>query len=181
MANAKGTVLVGLVKLLRKNKERAREVLPPRLTHYLEERVVLASWYPLEDYIELTRAAAKVIPNAGPDVFEMMGRVSARDHMEGTYSRLKRGVNRQAAHTLLSSLYDTGEMKVLDRAPGRAVIAFERFAIPAREVCENFTGYHAERMTIQGFKDVRVKHTSCRAQGALACVWDITWKGSKKL
>jgi hypothetical protein len=181
MANAKGTVVVGLVKLLRKNKERAREVLPPKLAHYLQERIVLASWYPLEDYIELTRAAAKVIPKAGANVFEMMGRVSAREHMEGTYSRLKKSVNRQAAHTLLSSLYDTGEMTVVKREPGHAVIDFARFAIPTREICENFTGYHAERMTIQGFQDIRVTHISCRAQGGKACVWDITWKGGKRL
>jgi hypothetical protein len=181
MANAKGTVMVGLVKALRKNKERAREVLPARLAHYLEERIVLASWYPLEDYLELTRAAAKVMPNAGPDVFEKMGRLSAREHMEGTYSRLKKSVSRQAAHTLLSALYDSGEMSVVEREPGHAVIDFARFALPAREICENFTGYHAERMTIQGFEDVRVRHVSCRAEGAPSCRWDIKWKGGKRL
>jgi hypothetical protein len=181
VANAKGTVMVGLVKALRKYKERAREVLPARLAHYLEERIVLASWYPLEDYIEITRAVAKVLPDAGPGVFEMMGRVSAREHMAGTYSRLKKSTNRHAAHTLLSALYDTGEMTVVTREPGHAVIDFARFAIPAREVCENFTGYQAERMTIQGFKDVQVKHVACRTEGARSCVWDISWKGSKRL
>jgi len=53
LAKAKGTVLVDIVKALRKNKERSRTLLPAKLLHYLDERIVIASWYPLEDYVEL--------------------------------------------------------------------------------------------------------------------------------
>ena len=88
-----------------------------------------------------------------------MGRSAARDHMEGTYSRLKKSVNRQAAFTLLTSMYDTGEMKVLERAPGHALLEWVGFALPTREVCETFTGYQAQRMETQGFEDVTVRHT----------------------
>jgi len=177
VAKAKGTVVIGLVKALRKNKERSREVLPPNLIRYLDERIVVASWYPLEDYVQLIRAVGKVLGNQSGDTYVEMGRAAARDHMEGTYSRLKKSVNRQAAFTLLSSMYDTGEMKVLERAPGRALIEWTNFAMPTREVCETFTGYQLQRMEMQGFEDVHVRHTRCRAEGSSACRWELSWKG----
>ena len=181
MAKAKGTVLVGLVRALRKNKERSREVLPEKLLHYLEERIVVASWYPLEDYVALLRAAGKLFGSAGSDIYVEMGRVGARDHMEGVYSRLKRSVNRQAAFTLLSSMFDSGEMKVLERAPGHALVEWTGFALPAREVCGIFTGYQIQRMELQGFEEVTARHVRCRVEGSPSCRWDIAWKGRATL
>lgn len=179
MARAKGTVMIGLVKALRRNKERARPLLPPHLAHYLEERIVVASWYPVEDYVALLRTVGKVLPNPNGDVYFEMGRAAARDHMEGTYSRLKKNVSRQAAFTLLSSMYDSGELRVLERAPGRALVEWSGFAQPAREVCETFTGYQVQRMEMQGFEDVVARHTRCRAEGGSSCRWELSWKGSQ--
>jgi hypothetical protein len=181
MANAKGTVVIEVVKALRANRERAAALLPPKLAHYLEERIVVASWYPLEDYLALLRAAGKVIKNGGANVYEKMGRDAARSHMSGTYSRLKKTTNRQASFTLLSSMYDSGELKVLEREPGHAVLEFVGFAQPARELCETFTGYQLERMSIQGFEDVQVRHTRCRGDGQPACLWEVSWKGRQLL
>ena len=181
MAKAKGTVIIGLVKALRRNKEKAREILPAKLLHYLDERIVVASWYPVEDYVVLLRAVGKIAPSPNGDTFIEMGRISARDHMEGTYSRLKKSVNRQAAFTLLTSMYDSGEMKVLERAPGHALLEWVGFALPTREVCETFTGYQAQRMEMQGFEDVTVRHIKCRAEGSPSCRWDISWKGRAQL
>jgi len=181
VARAKGTVVVGLVKALRRHKDKSRTVLPERLVKYLDERIVVASWYPLEDYVGLLKAVGKVLPNADYNVYVEMGRAAARDHMEGTYSRLKKTVNRQAAFTLLTSMYDTGEMKVLERAPGRALVEWTGFALPTREVCETFTGYQAQRMEMQGFEEVTVRHTRCRADGGTSCRWELVWKGRSML
>jgi hypothetical protein len=177
VAKAKGTVVIGLVKALRRNKEAARQALGEKFLHYLDERIVVASWYPLEDYIALLRAVGKVNGNGSTDTYIEMGRVAARDHMQGTYSRLKKTVSRQAAFTLLTSMYDTGEMKVLERAPGHALVEWVNFALPTREVCETFTGYQAQRMEMQGFEDVTVRHIRCRAEGSTSCRWDLSWKG----
>ena len=58
MPNAKGTVVVEAVKALLTHGDRARVYLPPKLFPYLEQRIVLASWYPLEDFAELLRTLA---------------------------------------------------------------------------------------------------------------------------
>ncbi len=181
MAKAKGTVVVDLVKALRKNKQKALTLLPERLHHYLQERIVIASWYPLEDYIALLCAAGQVLSPDDANVYQTMGRAAARSHMEGTYSRLKDKANRQATFTLLSSMYDTGEMKVAERAPGRAALEYHGFALPTREVCDTFTGYNLERMTMLGFDNPTVHHVSCRANGEPTCRWLLEWKGKGEL
>jgi hypothetical protein len=179
MAKAKGTVMAGLVKGIQDNRERARALVPANLHHYFETRVVLASWYPLEDYLTLLRLAVKLEKNPPPDFYEQMGRGSAREQMAGIYSRLKEDTSRRAALTLLGSMYDSGEMKMVERSPGRAVLDWVGFAIPCRELCGTFTGYQAERMSLQGMADVKARHTRCRAEGAEVCRWELTWKSTR--
>ena len=181
MPNAKGTVMVGLVKLLRRDKYRARALLAPELEHYLEERIALGSWYPLEDFLALLRASGKLAPTGITKVFEKQGRAAARDHMAGTYSGLSQTTHRRATFSLLGSMFDTGVTAVIDRKPGSAVLDYSDFALPARELCEIFTGYNAERMTMLGFEEVRVRHTQCRVDGAPSCRWEILWKGAETL
>ncbi len=179
MAKAKGTVVVDLVKALRRDKAKARTVLAAKYHHYLEERIVIASWYPLEDYVALLKAAGQVLAReaGGPGVYHTMGRTAARAHMQGTYSRFKDKANRQATFTLLASMYDTGEMKVAERSAGRAALEYHGFALPTREVCETFTGYNLERMVLLGFDKPIAHHVSCRANGDPVCRWELEWKG----
>jgi hypothetical protein len=181
VANAKGTVVIGLVKALRREKARARELISPELAHYLDERIVLAAWYPLEDFVALLRLAEKVAPSASGRGCEERGRIAAREHMAGAYNRLSQTTHRRATFSLLASMFDTGQMTVVERRPGGATLEFSGFALPAREVCEIFTGYNAERMTLLGFEEVRVRHTQCRVDGAPTCRWDLTWKGRETL
>ena len=100
--------------------------------------------------------------------------------MDGTYSRFRKSADRRAAFTLLGSMYDSGEMRVVEREAGRAVMDLVAFALPTREICDTFTGYQAERMALLGFEDVGVKHTKCRVVGSVSCVWEIAWKAREK-
>jgi hypothetical protein len=181
MPNAKGTVMVGLVKRLRREKERARALLAPGLAHYLDERIALGTWYPLEDFLALLRASGKLASAGTGKVFESQGRAAAREHMAGTYSGLSQTTHRRATFSLLGSMFDTGRTDVVDRKPGSAVLEYSDFAQPARELCDIFTGYNAERMTMLGFEEVRVRHTQCRVDGAPTCRWEIQWKGRETL
>jgi hypothetical protein len=179
MASAKGVVMVGLVKRILDNPEQARPLLPPKLHHYFETRIVQAAWYPIEDYIALLRVAPKLEKNPPKDFYEQMGRASAREQMSGIYSRLKDNLNRKASATLLASMYDSGTWNVVERSPGHAVVEWVGFASPAREICGTFTGYQAERMALQGIEEVRAKHTVCRAEGGATCRWELDWKSRR--
>ena len=182
MGNAKGTVMAGLVKLIRDNPEKARPLLAAHLHHYFNTRVVVASWYPLEDYVALLKVAYKLAENPPRDsreFYENMGRASAREQMSGIYRRLRETKGRKAAATLLGAQYDTGQMNMVERSSGRAVLEWVGFALPAREICGTFTGYQAERMTLQGLSEVRVRHTACRAEGGSVCRWELDWKSRR--
>ena len=177
MARAKGTVMVSLVKVIRKHRERLRTLLPANLHRYFDERIVLAAWYPLDDYLAMLRVLAKLFPDAPADFYFQIGRSSAREQMSGIYGRLKGDSSRKAAMTLLSSMFDTGEMQLVEREAGRAVNDWVGFPTPCRELCELFTGYQLERLSLQHFEDVHVRHTRCRAEGASVCRWELSWKG----
>jgi hypothetical protein len=176
MPNAKGTVVVEAVKALVSHGERAIAMLPAKLEPYLKQRIVLASWYPLEDHAEILRTLMKAAGGGRVNPCEKMGRDAARAHMEGTYSRFSKTADRKAAFTLLSSMYDSGEMRVVEREAGRAVMELVGFAMPTREICDTFTGYQAERMALLGFEDIQVRHTKCRVIGAVSCIWELSWK-----
>jgi hypothetical protein len=176
MPRAKGTVMVGLVKTMQEHADKVRPHLAAKHHHYFDERIVLASWYPLEDYLAMLRVLPKLVPNAPPDFFFQIGRDTARQQMTGIYARLKGDPSRKAAATLLGAMFDTGEMKVVEREPGRAVMDWVGFAEPCRELCGMFTGYQLERMVIQGFDDPQARHTRCRAEGGSVCRWELGWK-----
>jgi len=180
MSKAKGTVMMGVVKAIQDHRERALPLVPQNLHHYFDTRIVLAAWYPLEDYLTLLRLVIKLVPNAPADFYEQVGRDSAREQMTGIYSRLRSDKSHKATLTLLGSMYDSGEMKVVERAPGRSVLEWVGFAIPCKELCKTFTGYTAERMTLQGAENVKVHHSRCRADGADVCRWDLSWKSRSK-
>jgi hypothetical protein len=177
MAKVKGTVVVEMVKMLQAHRKQALTLLSPKTAHYLEDKIVIASWYPLEEFVEMVRVLSRVAPmTGGMPVCEKMGRDMARTHMDGTYSRFKGSADRKAGSALLASLYDTGEMLVLEREPGRAVVELARFALPCREICDSITGYQYGRLALMGFEDLSVKHTKCRAVGQPNCIWEMSWK-----
>ena len=173
--------MVEAIKALLAHRDRALPLLGPKLAHYLDDRIVLASWYPVEDCTALLRVLVRVAPPGPVSACEQMGRDAARSHMSGTYSRLAKASDRKAAMTLTSSMYDSGEMKVVEREAGHAVWEMVGFAAPSREICETFTGYQAERMSLMGFEDLTVRHTRCRAEGSNACIWELSWKGRELL
>ena len=178
MGNAKGTILIEAVKVLLPHRERAlAALLPPKLVAYLDQRIVLASWYPLEDYAELLKTVMRVVVGGRVNPCEKMGRDAARAHMEGTYSRFNKSADRKAAFTLdVVHVRHRRDARGRARA-GRAVMELLNFALPTREICDTFTGYQFERMTLLGFEDITVKHTKCRVIGSPSCMWELTWRG----
>jgi hypothetical protein len=185
MARAKGTTLVGLVKFVRRHRAEAAGLLPAALRHYLEDRVVLASWYPEEDLLGLARAVACLMPPAAGDPWEVMGRVSARDHLEadGTYAHLLDGAQDPLAiparaFALWASQHDSGKLETRIDGPASASVRLVEFAAPSREMCGIVGGYLAETLRLVGFAAPAAEKTACRADGAPACTWRCTWQAA---
>jgi hypothetical protein len=179
MAKAKGASLLGAVKWLRHAREAAQRALPAHLQHYLDERVQIASWYPEEDLLGLIRALARVLPAGPGDVYELMGRFSAREQLAGVYRHLLEGGDAlslpRRGLVLWQSQHDSGRLQVTVLGPGRARVDVSDYELPSREMCRILLGYTAEMFTIAELRNPRVEKTSCRLDGAPQCSWLCSW------
>src|SRR5262245_41932238 len=80
----KGTHVLDTVRALRNRREEALEVLPGHLVKYLDNRILISSWYPEADMVELRKALAKLVRNV-PDVWTFFGANAARAQAEKIY------------------------------------------------------------------------------------------------
>src|SRR5262245_56535331 len=127
MAKVKGAAIVGSVRILRGNKDKAREHLAPALHHYLSERVLAATWYPGEDMVPLLKAVATVLGEPEQGFYERAGRQSAQLHADGVYKHLVRAEGEEGfarrALVLWSSQHDTGRTDVRTDEQGRVHVS----------------------------------------------------------
>jgi hypothetical protein len=174
----KGINVVNAVKMLRTQSDRARAVLPARLHSYLEQRILVSSWYPEEDQLELLRALASLMPRS-PDPFIVMGRGTARSDLTGIYQKqLRRGdVERTLvfAGALWRNAHDTGEMSTERNGTNAVTVRLRDYGAVSSEMCRVCTGYFVELVQLAEDKRAEVTHDECRVTGAAVCTWRIRW------
>jgi hypothetical protein len=176
MAKAKGTTLLALVKFLRSQREAARAALPARLQHYLDDRIHVSSWYPEQDLLDLARVVGPMLGKTVADPYDVMGRVCARDHMEGAYAHLFTGIGdplalAPRAFALWATMHDSGRLESTPDPPDAVRVELVDFALPSREMCAIVGGYLAETLRLVGFVAERAEELSCRLEGAPRCSW----------
>jgi len=179
MGKAKGATIINAVKALRLRKEEARKFLPERLHWYLRERILISTWYPEDDFLEILRALARIMPDPGMNLFEFMGRLSARTDLKGVYAHLIRhGDPAGTLHrtSIIWGLYhDTGKETVVDSGDNYVVTEIAGFDHPSRESCQTVLGWNAGLAALAGGKDVKALHGECVLDGANACRFEVTW------
>ncbi|HTO07823.1 MAG TPA: hypothetical protein VMR86_12295 [Myxococcota bacterium] len=177
MGNAKGAVLLGPIKFLRKNRERAQELLPPALHRYLEEDVRLSSWYPELDFVALIRAAARLAPGDPEVTIEQFGALGAGQHSE-VYGDLMRSMRSSSSvFALWSAQHDTGKLRGIFESPTQARAELVGFDSTTREHCLLARGYIRGMLVANGYEDVAVSELHCVLSGDTCCAWRMTWKG----
>src|SRR4051794_7607143 len=109
MPKDKGAHVLSAVKVLRSSRDRALEVLAPRVHHYLQERILASVWYPFEDHIELLRGIGVIL---GGDPWPLMGRGLARMDLNGQYKHYLRrddpAQTLQLMPAMWKSVHDSG-------------------------------------------------------------------------
>lgn len=114
---AKGSIVLPMIKVLRQNRERALELLPAELHHYLDERIIVTHWYPGREHHRLTQALGELVDGN----WEMLGRGLALAELTGGYRHVLKP--REPLRTLraLPGLWklnhNTGELDVEWKAP----------------------------------------------------------------
>jgi len=176
MGNAKGSVLVGPIKFLRKRREEARGVLAPELHHYLEERVRLSSWYPETHFTALMLAAARLTHEDLDRALEQMGAAGAHFHAEFYGDLLRSMGSNSSVFALWSTQHDTGELRTVADSPTAAHVELIGFDSPSRENCILCTGYIRGALAVNGFEVVAVEKTRCVIRGDDRCAWRVSWR-----
>jgi hypothetical protein len=180
VAKAKGTIVVPTVRFLRTRREEARSRLPERLHPYLDETLQTGQWYPEEDFLELLRTMAAMMPGSGTGLYEQLGRAAAAEHLAGIYRHLRiegsdaLGLARRS-FALWSTMHDTGRLRTVDGGSDGATFLLEDYAHPSREMCATVTGYFTEALRAAGL-DAALRKTACVLDGASECAWRATWK-----
>lgn len=176
----KGSAFVGVIRTLRAAKEAGRKATPAELRNYLEKRILLSSWYPEADAVELIRAMNRIWqPPDGKDPWEFVGRVVAREFASGPYQGLIRKgdplATLQAYPQHWQLRHDTGDMVITPDGKNRARVELKGYDLAAAEYCRSIGGSMAGLLEIAGAKDVVAEHVACAANGEPACVWTVTW------
>src|SRR5262245_56844621 len=139
-ANVKGSALIEIVKVLRKNRDRVHDALSPELRSYLDKRILMGTWYPENDYLALLRAVVKL---AGTS-FDKVGAMGARKDLGGVYARLTemRDVERVVAQipALWKNYHDTGR-EVVSVSDGKLRVELIDFVIKDVDYCKLIGGY----------------------------------------
>ncbi|HET7188002.1 MAG TPA: hypothetical protein VFI52_07595 [Gemmatimonadaceae bacterium] len=78
--------------------------------------------------------------------------------------------------SLFQRYYRPGDMKVAERAPGRAVARLVGFDPSDSLFCRRLSGGWLAAIEIAGGRDPVVHHARCVMEGDLFCEWEVRWK-----
>jgi hypothetical protein len=175
----KGSNLVHVVKVLRGNRELALTRLAPAQHKYLEERVLVSSWYPETDLLALLQALVAILP-APQNRWEVVGRMAAANDLGGLYKHLLRADDPartlEICGVMWKSYHDTGTVDTALDGPSAAYINLRGFGLPSEAMCGMIGGYAVHLTEQAGGKRVQVEKLLCRLQGAEFCRWRVAWK-----
>lgn len=181
MARIKGTNVVRTVKWLRKNRDEARTLLSPRLHHYLDDRILISSWYPEEDHLELLRVAASLVAvPANIDRYAIIGRLAAHNDLAEVYKNIVQPgdhaswMNKAAA--LWRNYHDTGKMEATLLEPGLIMITLRDYEAASPEMCRIVGGYFEGVIEFAQGKVRKTTEVQCSLEGASECAWRIEYR-----
>ena len=175
MGKSKGTVFLKAVKVLRGRKAEALARLPKSLHHYLEDRIVVASWYPEDDFYELLCACASLFPG-GDSAFDLLGAATARDHAEGMYVDTLKREPVSRARIMWKTQHDTGDLVLAHLSENSARYELSGWSQTQPRYCRVVGGYFTELHRLTGAASPTYTHPVCRsAKGTDRCVFVISW------
>lgn len=174
----KGTSMQGTVAALRARRDLAEPLLPERLRHYLDDRLLVASWYPEADFFELLGVLSHFAPKGAHDPWVWMGAESASVDLNGIYSAMVQKNNPWATLQRLPRLWklyhDTGRVDVGYQGEGKSQVLITEYPFAHEHFCRHQAGYIQRMLELAGAAEPRVKVLRAGLGGHPAR-WLVTW------
>ncbi len=141
--------------------------------------VLVSAWYEVDLFRRFMVETERQLRSQEPDVVRRMGRFSCDQGITGVYKIFfKLGspefiIGRAAR--VFSSYYDTGELRIVESRPGRAVGELVGFEGGAPQFCERIFGWMQQTLERAGAKRLRAKHEVCVHRGGALCRFEGDW------
>jgi uncharacterized protein (TIGR02265 family) len=185
MAQVKGTAVNSSLRYVRERfgeetLARVLEALPEADRAAIGAGVLASSWYPMAAFLRFMQEAERQLGAQEPDVLVKMGRASCDYGVTGVYRIFfKVGspefLVSRGAH-VFSSYYDTGQMRVVEAAPGRAVVELTSFEGGAPQFCARLYGWMHRTLELAGARNLRSSHSACVHRGDAVCRFEGSWE-----
>jgi hypothetical protein len=177
LARIKGVALVEMVKFLRRQRAQARELLLPDLHHYLDERILVGSWYPEADVQAILKVYLELLGDK--DGYEQAGILLARQNLSTIYaSVIGHGESVESVLTYISGLwsnYHNSGRETATFSGGVCRIEISGFTVRSAEYCRLVGAYNGELIRVAGGTVEKTRKLACTASGGPTCVWEYDW------
>lgn len=145
-----------------------------------ESEIRAKDWYDLGAYVHLIRAIDATLGAGDLLLLPVLGRYEAerdRSFVQGLFLRMASpawAVRMVAEYW--GNFHDSGRWTV--RREGEHLLhgVLEDIGVVDAALCAELTGYVARVMEFAGGKNVTMTHPACRARGAEACDFELSWQ-----
>lgn len=138
-----------------------------------------SAWYPLDAYVHLIHAVANVLGDGDLRVIHELGRYEAEQDLTVVHriflKLMHPATMAEKTAEYWSRFHDTGEWVVTRKGNGYQG-TLRGWGAADDALCMELVGYLTRVIELAGAKDVRLRHSECRARGAAVCVFDGHWK-----
>ncbi len=141
--------------------------------------IVNVAWYPFDLGRRLDDAIVAVLGGGRTAAFEEMGRASARANLATVHKSFLEprdpAAFMQKTPMIYRFYYDTGRRTWEATGPTSGVVTTFDADTHSAADCATVVGWYKEALTMAGAKDVAVVEEECRARGAEACRYRVSW------
>ncbi|MEM1202042.1 MAG: hypothetical protein AAGN66_02310 [Acidobacteriota bacterium] len=179
MGNVKGTAMLAVVELLRERRDHVEPLLDEGSRPYLDRQILVASWYPAQDFMSLLRTMTHFVPAAAGDPWTWLGGHSAGTDLANIYSAMVQPGNPWGTLQRLPRLWrlyhDAGKVEVGVQGSTRAQVVLSEFPMATEDFCRWMAGYLGEMLRLSGGRGIVAK-TLRSAGPSHPARWLLTWE-----
>jgi hypothetical protein len=174
----KGSMVRAHVDWVRDHRDRDEVIDFFEAVPFTMRNVLVASWYPFEDAIQLDRIIMNRFGDGEPRFLRELGSYSARLNLDGVYRFFQRsGVHEffRGSARLHAQFQDfgTAEYRELTACEGQMIHAGYPSYSPL--YCASATGFYRTCIELHGGKDVDVWESHCQCRGEATCTFEMLW------
>ncbi len=187
MSSVKGSTFIPRLKYIRDHDsggvwDRVMGRLDKRLVEVIDRGILLNQWYPLPDYLNLSRAIDQVLGHGDLKLLWELGRVSAEEALHGIYKIFYKVGSPEfiikMASTVWRQYYDSGKLEVVTEKAerGKRIRLIVLEMEPSQELWLSVGGWVQRTLELSGGKNVQVVIASDRLKTHASCEYIATWE-----